>query len=1066
MRKLIPSLAVLGLSLPLLGQQTVLIPESASLTNDGGTATSFPFDNADPGRQIVYLYGAENFLNKGIAGPILITGLRARPNETFGNSNGSSINTLRCELSTSQVTVATAPPASSTNLVPYSSLIGSDNTAIYDGALTIGAVDGSLTPPGSAEPFNIDIDTNGPGGTGSSFLYDPRDGDLCIYLVSSGVLDVSETPQTDAIQFPASNGGIARYFNNSPANSSSAAVRQFSALVFDVTFVQPTLVPDIQADVTTGASPLAVNFTDRTFSIGTGGPVSTDWDFDGDGLVDANLAPGDSVAFTFTNCGDFSPVFSSFSGAGNVSGIADLTVEVDPINAQILGLPLEIGGGTPVNLLAGPIPGASYAWDFESDGIVDATDSSVTHTFTRDAIETVTLTVTRDCRTETATRQIRVVASSVLAPGGSPLFPFSASSTNYADLDVTNPNGILVEGFYHKTNLPLQTCRFDLYQLNSPLTTTAGNFSPGDYTLIATASAVSPNSTSEPSFFVDVPDFYLAPGRHGLAIVVREGNNSVYESSIGDTAVSPDVTLIQTGAAGGTFGPPSTSFQDAWAGGFAYQPLTDLRADFTADVTVGSSPLAVNFTDTSVALPGSSIVSRSWDLNSDGVIDSTVQNPSFTYPSCGDFDVTLVVLAFDGATFQVSSSTMTKPGFIEVDPLEASFTTGVEDQLGIVAQNTPVPFTFTGTAGAQNAWDFDGNGTTDSMAPSPTFSYPAAGTFTATLTTTLGCRTLINTQTIEVVGGILEAPSGTNFNSFSSAPDVAYFDLNVRNQGGITITDMLARSHRPGQLHGYEVWGILNQSVVGNYDVANFTLLGSGQFTPQAREELNRVNVSDFALPLGTHGIAVVHRDINGSDAGHTWWSNNSGLMTSDGTIEITPRGSDTNFDSQTSNTGITSNTRSFAGGVIYAPGGSLPAQGVVQKFANGCSGSIGPLTLDPDTNPVLGNPFTIRAENIESAAIIHVGASNSFAPSLGLALPFKLGPFFQTAPDCLWNVSREFIFPIGMPDANDVVTATVPGNPNPAFLGLTLYFQAFVFDAGALNGIAASDAWFATIGL
>ncbi len=60
-------------------------------------------------------------------------------------------------------------------------------------------------------------------------------------------------------------------------------------------------------------------------------------------------------------------------------------------------------------------------------------------------------------------------------------------------------------------------------------------------------------------------------------------------------------------------------------------------ADFIANVTVGTAPLSVHFTDLSNTSPSN----WSWDLNGDGTFDSNIQNPDFTYTSAGLFTVTL-----------------------------------------------------------------------------------------------------------------------------------------------------------------------------------------------------------------------------------------------------------------------------------------------------------------------------------------------------------------------------------------------------------------------------------------
>jgi PKD repeat protein len=61
-----------------------------------------------------------------------------------------------------------------------------------------------------------------------------------------------------------------------------------------------------------------------------------------------------------------------------------------------------------------------------------------------------------------------------------------------------------------------------------------------------------------------------------------------------------------------------------------------------ADVTGGPAPLTVHFKDLSLSYPGA-ITSWKWDMNNDGVIDATSQNPSFTYTAQGLYSVKLIV---------------------------------------------------------------------------------------------------------------------------------------------------------------------------------------------------------------------------------------------------------------------------------------------------------------------------------------------------------------------------------------------------------------------------------------
>ncbi|WP_156161064.1 DUF3344 domain-containing protein, partial [Methanosarcina sp. 2.H.T.1A.6] len=72
-------------------------------------------------------------------------------------------------------------------------------------------------------------------------------------------------------------------------------------------------------------------------------------------------------------------------------------------------------------------------------------------------------------------------------------------------------------------------------------------------------------------------------------------------------------------------------------------------AAFTADVTNGTAPLIVNFTDQSTGSPTSWL----WDFDNDGTADSTEQNPSHTYEKAGNYTVSLTVSNAGGSDSEV-----------------------------------------------------------------------------------------------------------------------------------------------------------------------------------------------------------------------------------------------------------------------------------------------------------------------------------------------------------------------------------------------------------------------------
>ncbi|MHB9068772.1 MAG: SUMF1/EgtB/PvdO family nonheme iron enzyme [Sedimentisphaerales bacterium] len=81
-----------------------------------------------------------------------------------------------------------------------------------------------------------------------------------------------------------------------------------------------------------------------------------------------------------------------------------------------------------------------------------------------------------------------------------------------------------------------------------------------------------------------------------------------------------------------------------------------LIARFKADAVNGEAPFTVTFTDQSTGNP----TAWEWDFNADGVVDSTVQNPSWTYTERGNNTVICKVMTGD------KSDTRIRTGYIEV----------------------------------------------------------------------------------------------------------------------------------------------------------------------------------------------------------------------------------------------------------------------------------------------------------------------------------------------------------------------------------------------------------------
>ena len=152
------------------------------------------------------------------------------------------------------------------------------------------------------------------------------------------------------------------------------------------------------------------------------------------------------------------------------------------------------------------------------------------------------------------------------------------------------------------------------------------------------------------------------------------------------------------------------------------------QADFTVTPILGTT--LVNFTDASVADSGATITSYFWDFDSIG--SSTLQNPSYPYPSTGTYYTCLTIQTSSGCSsthceaVTVGNSNFCNAGF------NYSFNPGTN------------AFDFVDNSNSLDSiirweWDF-GDGTT-SMLENPSHNFAASGYYNVCLTITsgLGC---------------------------------------------------------------------------------------------------------------------------------------------------------------------------------------------------------------------------------------------------------------------------------------------------------------------------------------
>jgi len=129
-----------------------------------------------------------------------------------------------------------------------------------------------------------------------------------------------------------------------------------------------------------------------------------------------------------------------------------------------------------------------------------------------------------------------------------------------------------------------------------------------------------------------------------------------------------------------------------------FAPAAATPVAFTANITTGVAPLAVQFTDTSTDNP----TAWSWSFGDENT--SSEQHPTHTYAIPGTYTVNLTI------TTATSSFTLSRPDYITVTAPKGDFNNNGVVDIGDVSK---VAYMVVGKAAADPAADFNENGAVD-----------------------------------------------------------------------------------------------------------------------------------------------------------------------------------------------------------------------------------------------------------------------------------------------------------------------------------------------------------------
>lgn len=145
-----------------------------------------------------------------------------------------------------------------------------------------------------------------------------------------------------------------------------------------------------QAQPSNGQVPLTVNFS--ATATDNEGIARYEWDFQGDGVYDYSSTSSGNTSFTYTSVGVFRPVLRVTDGRGlavTYSLPATTVRAAPPGSPTVTATASPASGNAPLTVtLSGSAsdpsghPFTRYEWDFQDDGVVDASGGSPAQTFT------------------------------------------------------------------------------------------------------------------------------------------------------------------------------------------------------------------------------------------------------------------------------------------------------------------------------------------------------------------------------------------------------------------------------------------------------------------------------------------------------------------------------------------------------------------------------------------------------------------------------------------------------------------------------------------------------------
>jgi PKD repeat protein len=284
-------------------------------------------------------------------------------------------------------------------------------------------------------------------------------------------------------------------------------------------------------------------------------------------------------------------------------------------------------------------------------------------------------------------------------------------------------------------------------------------------------------------------------------------------------------------------------------------------ASFVSSATTGTSPLTIQFTDSSTNIPTSWV----WSFGDGGT--STVQHPSHIYTTAGSYTVTLTATNAGGSNTvsQASYITVTNTVASPVASFYSAVTSGTVPltiQFADLSSNTPTTW----------AWSF-GDGDTSTI-QHPSHIYSTTGSYTVTLTATNdgGSNTVSQASYITVTNAEPVASFTSNVTSGTAPFYVQFNDTSTNTPTTWTwVFGDGGSSTEQNPVYEYESAGTYTVTLTAVNSVGSNITYTSGYITAAA----GTAPVTSFTADIrtGTSPLAVKFTDTSTNTPTSWYWS-------------------------------------------------------------------------------------------------------------------------------------------------------------------------------------------------